>query len=192
MFTAAAIAALLTSTAADAQGWYASILGGATLDTPRIEIGSGSALRNDGFNAGGRLGYSLDRTMPWSGFALEADIFYNQSHFDGTTDARLSSLSEMGNLIYHVNTGWPVGFYGGAGAGAVRTALEANGGDSSSTVFGWQAIGGVDFAFAPGNKFFAEYRYQNAHNANLFVQGVGIESVSNTSNNVSVGVKFDL
>jgi hypothetical protein len=35
---------------------------------------------------------------------------------------------------------------------------------------------------------FAEYRYQNAHNANVD----SIRNVGNTSNNLSVGVKFNL
>ena len=56
----------------------------------------------------------------------------------------------------------------------------------SSTVFGWQALGGLEYAMAPKTSLFAEYRYQNAHDANIGVTG----PIGNTSNNVSMGVKF--
>ncbi len=35
---------------------------------------------------------------------------------------------------------------------------------------------------------FTEYRYQNAHDANIG----GLRGIGNTSNNASVGVKFNL
>jgi opacity protein-like surface antigen len=58
----------------------------------------------------------------------------------------------------------------------------------SSTVLGWQALGGVEFPMNERSTLFAEYRYQNAHDANAgLIHGVG-----NTSNNLSVGIKFHL
>ena len=113
-----------------------------------------------------------------------------RSKRDGSDTARRDSLSYMGNLIYHVPTGWPIGIYGGAGIGAVTSEIYANNTHDSSTVLGWQAIGGIDYAISPDTKMFAEYRYQNAHDANLAIPGV--TRVGDTTNNLSVGVKFDL
>ncbi len=190
MLSTAALAALVTTGGASAQGWYVSVLGGTTFDAPHINVGALRATPEVGFNGGGRLGYDLDDVMPWSGFSLEADVFYNQAHFAGTDTARRDSLSYMGNLIYHVPTGWPIGIYGGAGIGAVTSEAYTFDAHDTSTVLGWQAIGGVDYAISPDTKMFAEYRYQQAHDANLNIPGTF--RVGNTTNNLSVGVKFDL
>jgi opacity protein-like surface antigen len=94
----------------------------------------------------------------------------------------------MGDLIYHFDTGIPLGIYGGAGAGAVRTEVDDPISARNSTVFGWQALAGADYPVMPGVSIFAEYRYQNAHDANLkFLGG----PVGNTSNNASAGLKFE-
>ena len=190
-----AAAALLASVAATgaaqaqdyAQGWYVSILGGPSFD-PHLTYAGGPAAVKDGFNAGGRVGYQLDNWMPMSGWSLEADAFYNQSHFSGPTAARISSGSLMGNLVYHLDTGLPFGVYGGAGVGAVKTSIGGGGINGSSTGLGWQALGGVDYALTGNTSLFAEYRYQNAHDISIDNTG----RFGNTSNNVSVGVKFAL
>ncbi len=191
LFAAAAAAALFAATSADAQedwakGWYVSILGGPTMD-PHLNVNGLPVSTDTGFNAGGRVGYMLDDMAPVSGFALELDAFYNQNHFTGTP-SRMDSGSLMGNLVYHLDTGTPFGVYGGGGVGAVRTEGSGQGLEASSTVLGWQALGGVDYQFAKDTSIFAEYRYQNAHDVNLpFAHPLG-----NTSNNVSVGLKFSL
>lgn len=181
-----AVAATLVGTAAQAEGWNASVLGGSTW-SPHLSVGGVPNAMDNGFNAGGRIGYDWGDELYVPNLSTDLDVFYTQSHFTGTS-ARLSSLSFMGDLIYHVDLGLPVGIYGGAGAGAVRTTVDTNAFSSGSTVFGWQALGGVDYRFSPEAKLFAEYRYLNAHDANVGpLRGVG-----DTSNNVSVGVKFDL
>ena len=93
----------------------------------------------------------------------------------------------MGDVIYHLPFDFPLHLYGGAGIGVINDSL---GGTlaGSSTVLGWQALGGAEFALSPQTSLFAEYRYQNAHDANIG----GIKNVGNTSNNVSVGVKFNM
>jgi opacity protein-like surface antigen len=49
-------------------------------------------------------------------------------------------------------------------------------------------LGGLEYPVSPDMTLFTEYRYQNAHDANIGVlQGVG-----NTSNSISVGMKFSL
>jgi len=185
-FLVAACAALI-STTANAQGWHASILGGPTW-SPHINIGGGTRKIDDGFNAGGRVGYDLDNWLGMSGFALDTDLFYTQSSFRGLND-RYSSLSLMENLTYRVNTGFSdVSLYGGGGIGAYRAMIDGPSLNGGSTVMGWQAIGGIEFPFTREARMFGEYRYQNAHDVNIG----GVSGISNTSNNVSVGVKFDL
>ncbi len=183
---AVSLAALCGTAGAHAEGWTASVLGGSTW-SPHLSVGGVPNAVDNGFNAGGRLGYDWGDELYVPNLSTDLDLFYTQSHFTGT-QARLSSLSIMGNLIYHVDLNLPVGVYGGAGAGAVRTMVDSSLVDDGSTVFGWQAIGGVDYQFTPEAKLFAEYRYLNAHDANIGpYHGVG-----DTSNNVSVGLKFDL
>lgn len=138
---------------------------------------------DNGYNAGARIGTDLGM-LP--GFSVDADYFYNQASFQNT-GAKLNSSSFMGDLTYHIPLDWPVSFYGGAGAGLVNDDLSGSlhGG---SAVFGWQALGGAEYRLNDMATMFAEYRYQNTHDANLgATTGVG-----NTSNNVSLGVKFNL
>jgi opacity protein-like surface antigen len=95
----------------------------------------------------------------------------------------------MGNLIYHLPTDSPFEIYGGAGLGAVNTNIDNGlGSHGGSTVFGWQALGGVEYRASEQASLFAEYRYQNAHNVNAG----GFSGVGNTSNNLSFGVKWHL
>jgi opacity protein-like surface antigen len=181
----AAIAAVAFSAgAASADDAFISIMGGPTFD-PALSLNGGKVGMNDGFNGGLRVGYGLD---DWnlSGFSIDADGFFDQSRYSGSF-ARLRSASFMGDLMYHFKTGTPFSIYGGGGLGAVNTNYESPVAGGSSTVFGWQAIGGIEYQFAPQTSLFTEYRYQNAHDANAALAGVG-----NTSNNLSVGVKFNL
>lgn len=163
-----------------------SVLGGWSAH-PALTFGPQRADVNDGFNVGARLGYDMNDMLPWSGFSLDADYFYNQANYGGANnDAQLGSSSYMADITYHLplNPQWNV--YGGGGLGAVHYNL--NGAlHGSSTVFGWQALGGVEYQYSPDMAMFAEYRYQNAHDANIAGGPVG-----NTSNNLSMGLKFKL
>ena len=190
-FVLSSAAALLLATGvahADSthtDNWYASILGGASFD-PMLKAGGSLHDMDTGYNIGARVGYGLDNLLPMRGWSVEADTFWNASGYkDG--GSHLASTSFMGNLVYHVNMDSPLGIYGGAGLGAVNDRVGGAIHDSS-TVFGWQALGGLEYAVSPDMSLFSEYRYQNAHDANIgAVRGVG-----NTSNNVSIGVKFKL
>jgi opacity protein-like surface antigen len=187
-FTAFA-AILLCGTAAQAQidnaRYHASVLGGLT-SHPRLDLGNGHFGVDSGFNAGARAGINLNGIMPLNGFSLDADYFYNQGGFQGAgSGIDLNSHSLMANLIYNVPVAERWGVYGGAGLGAVHTNLSgaAHGG---ATVFGWQALGGINYAMNERTSLFAEYRYQNAHNVNI----PGTGPVGNTSNSISMGVKI--
>lgn len=191
-FVLSSAAALLMATGAaqadsrHSDNWYASILGGASFD-PALMAGGSLHDMNTGYNVGARVGYGLDNMLPMSGWSVEADTFYNQSGYKDGDASHLASTSFMGNLVYHVNTGSPIAIYGGAGIGAVNDRVGGAIHDSS-TVLGWQALGGLEYPVSQDMSLFTEYRYQNAHDANIgALRGVG-----NTSNNVSVGMKFSL
>jgi opacity protein-like surface antigen len=162
---------------------FVSVLGGWS-SHPGLSIGANPhAPAGDGYNAGARIGSSVD-ALP--GFSVDADYFFNRADYSGTT-AHLNSSSIMGDLIYHLDTSLPVGLYGGAGVGAVNDNLSGSlhGG---SMVLGWQAIGGGELPLSRNTSLFAEYRYQNAHDANIGLT----RNVGNTSNNVSIGMKFHM
>lgn len=162
-----------------------SVLGGWS-SHPALSIGGGHSNVEDGYNVGARIGYDLSNTLPLEGLSLNADYFYNQADYSHS-GAQLGSSSFMGDLIYHLPSSTPLNFYGGAGIGAVHDNLDGvlHG---SATVFGWQLLAGAEYQYSPTTAVFIEYRYQNAHDANTnLVQGIG-----NTSNNLSMGLKFNL
>jgi len=191
VFAASAVALLLGTTvlgvgAAQADS-YISVLGGPTFD-PALNVNGTKNNMDTGFNVGARYGYYLnDWNLP--NVSLEADGLFSQSDYSHTTNARLQSSSYMGNAIYHLPTGTPFEIYGGAGLGLVNTNVDNGvGNHGGSGVLGWQALGGVEYRASDQASIFAEYRYQNAHDVNAG----GLTGISNTSNNLSFGVKWRL
>jgi opacity protein-like surface antigen len=195
LFVASAAAALLLGTAAaQAQSRddylgesYVSVLGGSTF-APDLNINGIKNGMDTGFNVGARYGYYLNNfNLP--NVSVEADGLFNQSTYIGSSNARLQSSSYMGNLVYHLPTGGPFQLYGGAGLGAINTNIDIGlGNHGGSTVLGWQALGGVEYRTSEWTSLFAEYRFQQAHDVNAG----GLTGVGNTSNNLSVGVKWHL
>jgi opacity protein-like surface antigen len=191
VFVASAVALLLGTSvlgvgAAQADS-YISVLGGPTF-YPALNVNGTKNNMDTGFNVGARYGYYLnDFNLP--NVSLEADGLFSQSTYSNTTNARLQSSSYMANAIYHLPTNSPFELYGGAGLGAVNTNIDNGvGNHGGSTVLGWQALGGVEYRASDQASIFAEYRYQNAHDVNAG----GLTGISNTSNNLSFGVKWHL
>ena len=191
VFAASAVALMLGTTvlgvgAAQADS-YISVLGGPTFD-PALNVNGTKNSMDTGFNVGARYGYYLnDFNLP--NVSLEADGLFSQSAYSNTTNARLQSSSYMANAIYHLPTNSPFELYGGAGLGAIQTNIDNGAGNhGGSTVLGWQALGGVEYRASDQASIFAEYRYQNAHDVNAG----GLTGISNTSNNLSFGVKWRL
>jgi opacity protein-like surface antigen len=179
-------AILLSAGAAQAQMFdnsYVSILGG-WASHPGLSLGANphSAV-NDGYNLGARAGAWLG-LLP--NVTADVDYFYNRGDY-ASTGAHLNSSSVMGDLLYHIPTASPFSFYGGGGLGMVNDDLSGSL-HGSSIVTGWQALGGAEYALSPKTSLFGEYRYQNAHDADIGA----LRNVGNTSSNVSVGVKLNL
>ena len=187
MIASAAAALLVSAGAANAEilnidAPYVSVLGGWS-SHPALALGAGHYGVDSGYNAGARVGAYLSG-LP--GFSLDADYFHNSGDYIGPNVSH-SSDSYMADLTYHLPTSTPWSLYGGGGIGAVTTSVDGSQyGDS--TVFGWQLLGGAEYRLNDKTAMFAEYRYQNAHNANLD----SVANVGNTSNSLSVGVKFSL
>jgi opacity protein-like surface antigen len=188
---ASAAALLLGSAAAqadpDSQS-YVSILGGPTW-APALNVGGTTHSMDTGFNVGARYGYYLDRfNLP--NVSLEADGLFGQSNYSGNNNsARLQTSSYMGNIVYHLPLADQFSLYGGGGLGLVHTNIDNGlGNHGGSDVLGWQALGGVDYRLYGDTGLFVEYRYQNAHDVNAG----GLTNIGNTSNNLSVGVKWHL
>lgn len=185
-FLFAATLSALACTAAQAQdsNLSVSVLGGWS-SHPGVMLNGTKTDMKDGYNGGARVATKLDGAgLP--GFSADVDYFYNQSGYQGASGGSMHSSSVMGDLTYHMPVGataWSV--YGGAGLGLVHDNLGGNL-HGSSDVLGWQGLGGAEYAFSPTTSMFAEYRYQNAHDANIGA----VKNVGNTSNNVSVGMKF--
>lgn len=187
VIVASAAALLLSMPVAASADTYISVLGGPTF-APGLNVNGTKNPMDTGFNAGARIGTSLD-TWNMPNLSVEADGLFNQSTYSNTNNARLQSSSYMANLIYHVPLDSPFGVYGGAGLGAVNTNIDNGiGNHGGSTVLGWQAIGGVEYRASEQASLFAEYRYQDAHNVNAG----GLTQVGNRSNNLSFGVKWHL
>jgi len=176
-------ALLLSAGSASAESTYFSLLGGATYD-PHLMAGGTSHDMSLGYNGGVRLGTGIG-SLP--GFSVEADAFYNRSGFKGA-GGHLASTSLMGDLFSHANLGLPLNLYGGAGLGMVETRVGGALPHGSSIVMGWQALGGLEFPVSSSMTLFTEYRYLNANAANVGT----LKHVGNTSNNLSLGVKFNL
>lgn len=178
----ASLCALVTSAAGVQADSYVSILGGPTW-SPALDVAGSTRSMDTGYNLGGRYGYYLGDSQ----FSLEADGLFRDSHYSGLGNGRIQSSSYMGDVVYHFNTNSFFSLYGGAGFGAVNTNFDnyasVHGG---SVVLGWQALGGVEYQTTPQSSIFAEYRYQNAHDVDVG----SISRIANTSNILSVGVKF--
>jgi len=166
---------------------YVSILGGPTF-APGINVNGTKRDMETGFNVGARYGrYLTEWNLP--NVSVEGDFLFSQSDFSRTSNARLQSSSYMANLVYHLPTESAFDLYGGAGLGAVNTDIDNGiGNRGSSTVLGWQLLGGVEYRASEQASLFAEYRYQNAHNVNAG----GLTQVGNTGNHLSFGVKWRL
>jgi len=183
-FLASAAAILLSAGAAQADT-YLSILGGSTWD-PGLTVGAGKQGLDNGFNFGARVGRDLDE-YGLQNFSADVDLFYNQSHFSDLPGQHIRSLSSMADIVYHPQLGLPVDLYGGAGLGVINTEYGNGAMSGSGSVLGWQMLGGVEYPVSDDMKLFAEYRYQNAHDVN-----VGGLPIGNTSNSLSVGMKFHM
>lgn len=176
-----ALLGLMSTTAFAEDGIYAKLLGGVNLEAPQYWGGAYYNM-NTGFAGAAALGYYIAPQV-----SLEADVMYTSSSYNCCSTNTLSSLSLMGNAIFHVNDTGPVQFYLGAGLGVVDLSYTAttNAKSGSQFTFGGQAIAGVEVPLASNISLLAEYRYQVAGNTTSTPALFGYNS-----HNAMVGLQF--
>jgi OOP family OmpA-OmpF porin len=179
----AALAIIVSSAVARADGFYADVHGGATIpwnESARVSSDIAPASANAhtnysvGWLAGASAGYQWDRG--WArGFASEFEFTFRQNHIDRiatsapiTLGGDLHSYAMMLNGYYRFLNSTPFTPYIGGGVGEASIALNnarfaraSNLGPFSGTdaVFGYQGIAGVSYPICPHLSMAAEYRY---------------------------------
>lgn len=124
---------------------------------------------HDGFNVGGRAGYQMG---PWR---FEGEINYRQNDTRNlqmvsprnragmAAGAERHSVSEMANLIYDADLGWPVTPHIGAGVGAAQVTRNLSnrfgGTHDTVTVFAYQGLAGIRYKIDPALAVDIDYRY---------------------------------
>lgn len=193
-------------------GWYFSAFGGANwLDDTSFEITQAVTNQYDpGFVVGGAIGYDFGQAMGPLGARLEAEVSYRNNTIDSHTigagapltgsDAlgETSALAGMANLLFDINSGGPLSFYGGGGVGVANVDFDGHGTagsgvvmDDDETVFAWQAIAGVGFEISQSIVLDVQYRYFNAAGVSLTdITGIFNSSTDYQSHAVLGGIRF--
>ena len=170
---AALVAAVLGCSAIPADaGWYIGGEAGWTdlADQPAKATIPVIGPRNDretwsgGYNLGIRGGYA------WGPWRVEDEFRYQSNDarkFSGAAaTGSAAAYAVMTNILYDLPLHWPVTPHIGAGIGAVELSESVKTAGFSSGVvtgddltFGYQAIGGVGYAFSPALRLDLDYRY---------------------------------
>ena len=104
----------------------------------------------------------------------------------------------MANLLFDINSGGPLSFYGGGGVGVANVDFDGHGTagsgvvmDDDDTVFAWQAIAGVGFEISQSIVLDVQYRYFNAAGVSLTdITGIFNSSTDYQSHAVLGGIRF--
>ncbi|HVJ53322.1 MAG TPA: OmpA family protein [Aliidongia sp.] len=112
--------------------------------------------------------------------------------FVNSNSGRATQQTVFGNLLYDFDTGTPwsphVGFglgFDSARVDGIATGVGFNPVNTHDTVFGYQAIAGVEYALAPGFHVGLEYRYIGTSDLVITVPG-------NAANNGSIRSSYNL
>jgi outer membrane immunogenic protein len=162
-------------------GIYIGANGGYAFGTTTPTGGAG--FNTNGFLAGGTVGGNIQ----WGGFVLGAEGDWDWSNLNGT--------GIIGGTAGTFNSNWLATARGRAGWAFDRVLLYGTGGGAfanagftglgSTTMDGWTAGGGLEFAFAPNWTAKAEYLYVDFSNPSL-----GAANFKTTENVVRAGVNF--
>jgi opacity protein-like surface antigen len=181
---ATALALALGGTANAAIVDYLALYGGGTMD-PTLRYGSGTSSMDTGYNVGAAFGWNVSPQL-----SVGADMMFTHSGYSCCTSS-LESFSVMANGIYSFDIGSQVRPFVGLGAGAVNVTYDGASQfptfSGSQFVFGYQGEAGVSVPIATKVGLILAYKYQGAADASI--EGKKVEY---KSNNVSVGLVFDL
>jgi len=184
---AAALALVVGGTAQAAMVDYAALYGGATIE-PKLSYKPSLNTpfsMDTGYNVGGVLGWNLTPEL-----SLGLDLMYTNSGYSCCTSS-LETFSMMANGYYSFNVGSRARPFVGLGVGEVHVSYDGANQfpafSGSQFVFGYQAEVGVSVPIASKTGVVLAYKYQGASDASI--KG---EKVEYKSNNLSVGLVFDL
>jgi OmpA-OmpF porin, OOP family len=153
-------------------GPYATIAAGPSFYediTPSLEPG---ALGNVATTTTFKTGFRTTAALGWgwgNGFRTEFEFGYSAADVNNgylSNDGRVSEFTLLGNALYDFDTGTPWTPHVGVGLGV---GLDRVGGvnfpagvqtiDNHGTLFTWQGIAGLEYAFNPQLRLGVDYRY---------------------------------
>lgn len=141
--------------------------------------------------------YEMDTGSAWSlavgrfirpNIALEAEVTRTKSEYACCAPNSLEATAYIANAFYRFTPERRIRPYVGLGAGMIDVEYDAGGG-ASDTVFGWQAMAGVEIPLTPSISGFTEYRYQSASDLedSAFAGGLTWEY---ESHNLGLGLRY--
>jgi len=172
--------------------------------TPNLESGS---LGNVATTTTFKTGFRTTAAAGWgwgNGIRTEAEFGYSAADVDHgylSNDGRASQFTLMGNFLYDFDTGTPWTPHVGVGLGV---GWDRVGGaeypagiqtiDTHGTVFAWQGIAGLEYAFNPQLRLGVDYRYvggQDIQVASGNVVAPNAASYNLTSHNVLLTLRVN-
>lgn len=180
LLASAAVAAMLASAPAMAEGMYFEGFAGFTF-TDELDWGGGTYDMDTGWNAGGALGRSL-----WENWDGEIEVSYNRMDYSCCSPNNTHEWRFMANVLYNFDLDGSFTPYLGGGLGFSSVTYEPS--DTNSVDVGYQLIAGLRVDVSEGWALFGEYRWQDRF---ADAEDGGLEWEHNGSN-VSFGVRADL
>jgi OmpA-OmpF porin, OOP family len=157
-------------------GLYGSVAAGPSFFediTPTLDGGiTGSSATGVPTTTSFKTGFRTTAALGWgwgNGIRTEAEIGYSAADADNgflSNDGRVTQYTFMGNFLYDFDTGTPwtphVGVGLGVGldrVGGVSVAPGVQTINNHGTLFTWQGIAGLEYAFNPQLRLGLDYRY---------------------------------
>lgn len=180
LLASAAVAAMLASAPAMAEGLYFEGFAGFTF-VDELDWGGGTFDMDSGWNAGGALGGAV-----WGNWDGEVEISYDRMDYSCCSPNNTHEWRFMGNLLYNIQTEGSLDPYLGGGLGFASVTYDPS--DLTDTVFAYQLIAGLRVAVSERWSLFGEYRW---HDTFSDPEDSGLEW-EHSGSDVSFGARVNL
>jgi opacity protein-like surface antigen len=165
-------------------GVYIELQGGGSFwDDANVSIsgvGSGDAEFDDGWTAGGALGFRI-----FDMFRLEAHASFRRADIDTvssgdleTSEGWAGAAAFLGNAYFDIPIPFPVKPYIGGGAGVAIFSADVDGNsvdvDDDDTEFAWNAMGGILWPIWRHLELDARYRYITSDDPSIDADLLGL------------------
>lgn len=165
-------------------GVYIELQGGGSFwDDANVSvsgIGSGDAEFDDGWTAGGALGFRI-----FDMFRLEAHASFRRADIDTvsagdleTSEGWAGAAAFLGNAYFDIPIPFPVKPYIGGGAGVAIFSADVDGNsvdvDDDDTEFAWNAMGGILWPVWRHLELDARYRYITSDDPSIDADLLGL------------------